>query len=288
MSEQQIVICGGRFGDLLLLTPAFCLMAKRTGKPVKVVVSQQFASVLEGTSAVEPITTGMDWIAGIPEAKKDYPTALIPQFWLDQSAPEYNLSRTMRHPSKSMSINGRSFTYSPAEDNSYDIAMWRRLGFTKAQMLATPLVLDRRSSEREAEVAAPYARSNKPLLLVNLRSPSSPFTFLPEVVNELLKLAPRFWLVDLSQLRCHRLYDMLGLYDRAAGLVTCDTSTFHLAPASKLPYAAFTADGWRGSTPRGNCVWSCPYAESMDRLTELIYVVSSWAETPAPQALAHA
>jgi hypothetical protein len=177
----------------------------------------------------------------------------------------------------------------PAPDDFDAVADWVdghnasrlvALGYTRQTMLRTPLVLDRRSPEREAELAAPYLRSSRPLLLVNLKSPSSPFTFLPEVVERLLKLASRFTFVDLSAIRCHRVYDLCGLMERSAGLVTVDTSSAHLVSATKLPYAMFRADGWRGSTPRGNCVWSCRYAEAMDRLEELIYVITSWAGGP--------
>lgn len=277
MPEQVTVLCLGRLGDLLIQMPAFRLIACRTGKPVRVVVSERFSHVLDGASYVEPITVGYDWITGIPQAKLENPGSIIPQFWLDPDAVEFSLvpdpSLKCLNP---LTINGRTFQIDTIKDSAFDVAMWRRLGFTRKKMLSTPLVLDRRSSEREAAVLEPYRRANKPLLLVNLVSPSSPFTFLPEVVTELLKMSDRFLLVDLSRIRSMRIYDMLGLYERAAGLVTCDTSTLHLAPATRVPYAAFLADGWRGSTPRGNCVWQCPYRESMDRLTELIYVVSSW------------
>jgi hypothetical protein len=288
MPEPVTVLMLGKAGDLLNTIPAYAAIAAKTGHPVRVIVSQKFSSVLEGASYVEPIITGLDWIVGVPEARRIYPQSICCQFWLDPDAPEFNLARTVRPPVTTLTINGRTMSFSLRDDQSYDSAMWRRLGFSRKAMLAAPLVLDRRDAARESELAAPYLRSNKPLLLVNLVSPSSPFTFLPEVVGELVKLAPRFTLVDLSRIRGVKLFDMLGLYDRAAGMVTCDSSTLHLAPASKLPYAAFTADGWRGSTPRGNCAWSCPYSEAMDRLQELLYVVNAWAETPAPQALANA
>lgn len=281
MPDQVSAIVLGRTGDELICLPAFRLIAKRTGKPVRVVVSERFSSVLDGASYVEPITVGYDWITGIPQAKLENPGSLVPQFWLNPSAPEFSLAPD---PSLTpLTINGRTLQIDTQKDTAFDVAMWRRLGFTRKKMLSTPLVLDRRSSEREAAVIEPYRRASKPLLLVNLVSPSSPFTFLPEVVYELLKMSDRFLLVDLSRIRSLRIYDMLGLYERAAGLITCDTSTLHLAPATQLPYAAFTADGWRGSTPRGNCVWQCPYSQAMDRLTELSYVVASWSNTTVTQ-----
>jgi ADP-heptose:LPS heptosyltransferase len=82
--------------------------------------------------------------------------------------------------------------------------------------------------------------------------------------------------VDIGHVSAHRIFDLLGLYDRAAGLITADTATAHLAVGSKVPAIWFTIPDWRGSVPRGNCVWHCTYAEILGKIEEIMAVVESW------------
>ena len=57
-------------------------------------------------------------------------------------------------------------------------------------------------------------------------------------------------MVSLASFKATRIYDLLGLYDIAAGLVSIDTATTHLAAASKVPLLAFCRCGWSSAIPK--------------------------------------
>jgi hypothetical protein len=60
----------GRYGDLILLLPAWREMHQRTGRKPIVVCSYQYCTVLEGVSYVDKSILSVDWWMGIPEAIK--------------------------------------------------------------------------------------------------------------------------------------------------------------------------------------------------------------------------
>jgi len=158
-------------------------------------------------------------------------------------------------------------------------SMYERAGFTQKEMMRLPLVFDRRNTVRERELVErlwPTAYRKKPLLLTNFTGISSPFGYQPELYPILQSFRQWFHIVDLGGVRAHRIFDLLGLYDVAAGLITCDTATLHLAHATQTPYIAFSAKGWTGSTPRGNVALQVMYDDTPRRLNEIAEVLESW------------
>lgn len=111
-------------------------------------------------------------------------------------------------------------------------------------------------------------REGKPKLLVNLNpTGTSPFYGVNEVVPLLHQTGLE--IVDLGNVRAERIYDLLGLYDHAAGLVTTDTATLHLAAASSIPYIAFVNNGGAGSVPKGNCILKVRYGQVGQNLSQI-------------------
>jgi len=83
--------------------------------------------------------------------------------------------------------------------------------------------------------------------------------------------------VNLNACNAYRVFDLLGLMDRAVGLLTVDTMTLHLAAASKIPYIAYTRDdGQAGSIPKGNCVANIGYSQAVNQLGKTMEIVKSW------------
>lgn len=121
-----------------------------------------------------------------------------------------------------------------------------RLGGFRDLWRKSQLVFDRRDPQREESLLARTVKSD-PFILVNVKGESSPFNQ-GELLIEKLKLRfPSHQIVDLAQVRGERIYDLLGLMDRAACLVTVDTATLWLANAAKCPVVALVNNGWRGS-----------------------------------------
>ena len=106
---------------------------------------------------------------------------------------------------------------------------------------------------------------------MNLAATSYPFPHQMEVKHALLAAATKhdFSVLDLTEdyleggaFRGERIYDLLGLFDKAACLVTADTATLHLAAASSVPVVAFRVGlPWFASPRRANHILNRRYTD---------------------------
>jgi hypothetical protein len=143
--------------------------------------------------------------------------------------------------------------------------------------LFEPVIFDQRSPEREAKLVSEVFRNRRLKILLSLQKSgsSSPFPFETEIYAMLRSAAALvdFEVINISELKAHRIYDLLGLYDKAAMLITSDTATLHLASSSFVRYIALVANGGGGSLPRGNCRLAVRYKDvpsSLDLLKQTV------------------
>lgn len=253
------VLLPGPFGDLIQCLPAFERMAGGGHTPL-VVVNERYSSLLDGVSYVKVETTPEPW-QELSALRRRWPEAVAPQFWNDPLAPE----RRARMGQGRMLVRHRNqpLIVDLEKDPDYGTAMWRRLGFGRGDFLKSVPHFDRRDALRES-----LLNRQPRLLLYNLKGNSSPFPWTPEVSNALAPWKHRS--LDLSRVRAHRLYDLLGLYERSACLLSVDTATAHLAAGSPIPTIWLTQDGWTGSVPRGNVLLALRYSEVMEKLPLLL------------------
>lgn len=272
LSQRRVLFVHlGKHGDIILMLPAFKAVADELGKPATCMVSREYAGVFEGTSYVQPWVVPYHWWRGVGEARKLAEQSgfepVVVKWWDEPGAlPPRALSpgRTT-----TLTIHGRTLEINAAEWDSYQSSQWRYAGFTMEQMLAWPLVFDRRNPGREAELRQRVFKTSLPKLLVNLPdSGASPFKLSHLVWSYVRNLG--FELVDLSKVTARRIFDLLGLFDSAAGMVTSDTATLHLAAASKMPYVALINNGGAGSVPKGNCVLTVRYADVPQRRAQIV------------------
>lgn len=273
----------GRFGDLILLLPAFKAIHDRTGVPPVVVVSEEYASVLDGVTYVFPVPVACHWwqgmalARGIAEQFAEHLTnaVVIPQWWnSDEQNPVPLAARGQHH----VRCHGKDFFLNLAEWPDFMTSMWKQCGLTYHQMMNLPVVFNRRNEQREWElVERLQGRSRKPLLLVNFTGVSSPFAAVPEYMRVINRFADRFKIIDLGKVQAHRIYDLLRLYDLAAGLITIDTATLHLAGAGNIEYVAFTRSDWSGSVPKGKCVLEIKYEGAEKQVRRLVPILERWA-----------
>lgn len=269
----------GRNGDLCQLLPAFHEVFRRTGKRPVVIVAKDYAGMLDGSSYVQPHVLNVGWYDGIPQARQVaeaiYGGGRVVQWWNDTPDKIELIDGIGKHGHIVLQSHGRNWGVNIQKHPNYTLSMWSRAGFTSGDYMRLPLVFDRRNRQREQDLVARFNRG-KPLLLVNFTGVSSPFPFVPEYMNRLSAFAKDFNIVNLGQIQCHRPYDLLGLYDSAAGLITSDTLTAHLAPASKVPTVWCTVAGWTSSVPKGNVACHVKYPDAKRRLEEVMAVVDSW------------
>lgn len=244
----------GRFGDIILLLPAMKYLADLTGINPKMIVSKDYGSVLDGVSYVQKIQLPFHWYMGMPKAreyaKAHYGGGTVLQCYAHQWGVKLS-----KWP---------NFMISMIDRTGVPLHLFREL----------PLVFDCRNPKREAAV---IPRTNgKPFVLVNTVGVSSPFPHGRKVFEIFKHLRDQVTFVDMSRIRCHRIYDLLGAMDASVGLITTDTATLHLAHGSRCPYIAFTVDGWCSSTPRGNCQLEVKYSQFMSSLSAIVKTVESW------------
>lgn len=276
--KSPVFVLGGRFGDHIQMIPCLMEIWKRTGRKPVMVCSSEYASVYDGISYVKCHPVSAPWWQGIPlmyqVANELYGGGRILQWW--NADPK--LTGWVDNPGGIvLQCHGHNFAGVDVKDYpDYGTSMALRAGFERDEWISLPLVFDRRDYEREKHLVSLYRRGPKPMLLVNFAGHSSPFGPTPEFMRMLQKHRDFFDIVDLGKIKATRIYDLLGFMDRAVGMITIDTSTAHLAPASRLPYVALTVNGWCSSVPKGHCVLHVKYNEALKRLSEVERTVESW------------
>lgn len=274
--EPVVHILLGPHGDLIQMLPAWREHYALTERKVFVVVSEQYSDTLDGVSYVDVFPYQGHWSKDVPKAREyamsRWCTCRVIQWWNDTNPIPMEF-RGSTH----LNCRGRDCRINIKQWRHYGHSMWERAGFPdERDMLTFRLVFDCRQKQRESQLIARFSDALKPLLLYNFTAKSSPFGYVPEVWSILQPFRRDFKLLDLGTIRAERIYDLLGLYDIAAGLLTCDTATLHLAAASNVPYIAWTQNGWCGSVPKGNCVLRIPYAETIRRLPDVRKVLDKW------------
>jgi glycosyltransferase involved in cell wall biosynthesis len=258
----------GRYGDILNILPVCKFIADKWGNPL-FFVAREFASTLDGVSYVipQPLDLAYDMInAAVLVANQKCELVISGQVW----GQNYITTR---------------------ESPVYNTESWRVAGFLEHfhDTQNFPLVIDRRDEGREQKLSDRVLGhlpvkidSVRPIILVNVcGGHTAPFS----ASAHFLKAIKDQWgeechVIDLSPVRAERIYDLLGLYDRACLLITNDTATLHLAAASDIQVVALVNDiPWLSSVTRCNVVLRLKYAEAMpnigkvhDAIRELIGV----------------
>lgn len=280
MNDPKVFLFPVKTGDAISMFGCFKKLSEQDGVNPVVFCPSEYASVYDGISYVTAIPVEANWITGMEDFKKaateKFGRFTNLRFWSDDYWPEETKDTNWIF----LEMGGRQIRVDSDLDPDIGTAIARRIGFTREEWIAAPVVFDRRDPTREQQLLDRYVKpSTKPLLLYNFTAVSSPFGYEPEMVQALNKIKWKFNTVNIGRIHCARIYDLLALYDNACGLITCDTATAHLAVVSKVPTVWFTMDAWRGSVPRGNVHWSCSYSESITRIDDVIKTCEKWKDS---------
>lgn len=214
------IISLGRYGDIISQLPVVYARYK-SGGATTFVVADEFLDLFDGVSYCSTIRYS---------GRREELTHVI---GLCREIPDLRVAQVDRNPDQSK------------RERSYAIEGYRLGGF-RDLWRKSQLVFDRRDPQREESLLARTIKSNQ-FILVNTKGESSPFANSEQLINGLQSRFPYYQIVDLSKVRGERIYDLLGLMDRAACLVTIDTATLWLANTAKCPVVALVNNGWRGS-----------------------------------------
>jgi ADP-heptose:LPS heptosyltransferase len=271
----------GRSGDLMILFPGFKAIYDYTGiKPI-VFTSRDFASIFNGISYAQCRALNVNWRWGAREAvkiaKREFDNVVVPKWWDD---PTFKAPPIIEPhvPTVTVTYDNRRYTFAKEDYKNYMMSQWKHAGFTQEQFHQWPLVFDRRNKANEAALKKFYYRTGKPKLLFNFGGHTSPCRNSQPISRILASFQSHFELIDLGRVRAPFVFDLLGLYDDAVGLITSDTATLHLAGASPIEYIGLIANGTGGSLTRGNCLLRVRYNKIPVQLAEIEAVVRKWKE----------
>lgn len=224
----------GRYGDIISQLPA-AYASSQSGARDTFIVSHQFADLFDGI--------------GYCDFKRYSGTSdgLSEAISLASNMPDLRVAQVHRNPDQSRL------------EQNYALEGYR-LGKFKDRWRKHPLVFDRRDVSRERKLVGAVVESDK-FILVNGRGDSSPFAHSQQLISGLRSRFPSHQIVDISNLRAEKIFDLLGLMDKADCLVTIDTSTLWLANASLCPVVTLINNGWYGSPPPVNSVAHFRYSD---------------------------
>lgn len=254
--EGVAVVILGKVGDLCNALPILKLINDRYQKP-HLVVSKDFSPLLDGISYAYPHPVDLphtEIIQALHLARQRFRFVINAQPWGRDLPPD-------RHTA------------------AFNIESWHRAGFAHLfHDKSLRPVFDLRSTAREDALWNKLNISDKPMMLVKLAGGvSSPYPGSERLLADIVaRFEGEFNIVNLHGLRSERIYDLLGLYDRAKVLCCCDTAPLHLAGASDIPVIALVhASPWLGSFPRCNCVARITYTEAMEHPEKVLDAINA-------------
>lgn len=236
------VVLLGRHGDIINALP---ILKRRheEGKNPHLIVAEEFAGILDGVSYVKP-----------------FPVKLK----VEDLNAAMSIARSRFTSVERLQIYGANYKQERLTE-SYNAETWREAGML-AEFRNPDLVpvFDRRDKAREAVALKKLFRTNKPKIVTNLTGgvtsslPRGP-AILAAIKSE---YGSSYEVVEIGRIKLHRIYDTLAMLEQAALLVTVDTSTLHLAAATKTPVMALiNGNQWLGSSIRFNSVAALRYTD---------------------------
>jgi len=233
----------GRYGDIISFLPVLLNEYKETGVKPRLVVSKDYADILEGVSYVEPLVFDgafEDIAGGVAFAKTftdDVKTSQV------VGIPDVVVSQ----------VYGNSYAPKIVCD-SFQKDAWKLAGKLDLWPLQPPLVFDKRDKKREKKLLK-HLPTLKPWIVVSTGGNSSPFPWndlLWEILNHSF---PNHCIIDLSKVKAERMFDLLGIMDHpnTEAMILTDSGNLHLSYATKKPVHALVADAptmWHGAAWR--------------------------------------
>lgn len=273
MKPRKLFVQLGRLGDVLNVLPLLKREYDLTGEKPILQVAAEFADVMDGVGYADKLVWYGPW---------DYPFPAM------KEARNFTTDITL------CQIHGAGLC-NPHRTTSFAREAWLSAN-ADVPWGSLPLVFDRRDKEREMALVMQtlghcgfYPNPDRKLVLFSGMGKSSPFPHNKALLRAMGEwLGPKYQVLDLGQIKAHRFYDLLGLYERAHCLVSIDTAHQHLAPACpELPVIALcTRDPgpWHGSPWRKEHVARFFYDEFPEKMWDVVDAISK-AREPRPQII---
>jgi len=233
----------GRYGDVCSFLPVLQNEYNETGTKPSLIISKDYAEILDGVSYVEPIVY-------------DGP--------FEDIAGALDYAKTLGHTVTTTQVVGiTDVIVSQVYGNHHGPAIicdsfqqdaWRLANKLDLWPRQLPLVFDIRDKKREKRLYRGIPKT-KPWIVVSTGGNSSPFPY-NDLLWEILKnCLPEFHIIDLAEIKAEKFYDILGIMDHpnTAHLILTDSGPIHLAYATTKPVHAIVTDRpslWHGTAWR--------------------------------------
>lgn len=262
LPSEAVFLQMGAIGDIISSLPAIQWESRRVHTQATVFCEKKYAPLFDRTSYARAIPLDIPY---------------------GQHTRAMMTARKMMPSVRSMQVFVTDGQKHKPTSESFQRDAWEKIGMGQ-RWEQIGLVFDRRDPVAEADLTA-RIRGDKPVLLINHQGKSAPFPGAIRLMAEVYqKLGDEFQIIDLSLLQGENFVDLLGLYDRAACLVTVDTSTLHLAQASSIPVVPLMNPApWVCALPRANHLRWMYY----DNWSPAEVIAAARSTVPPAQRLAH-
>jgi predicted GH43/DUF377 family glycosyl hydrolase len=252
--ERTCYVQNSKNGDILNILPLLYQKFRETGQKQVLLVSKAYESLLFGCSYIETMTWDGDWTdlnGALQQAQARFKTVV------------------------SLSTFGKALK--PIKQTpSFALEQWR-LGGALELYGDVPLVFDQRNQDRETMLVNKHVKENERFILFADHSQSSPFDQMDALIQLLqTSFGATHKILRLSEVHADQVYDLLGLYERAAALVSIETMHLHLAAASGVPVVALVTDKpeiWHGTAWRPNFWLQIRYGDYQQRWQEIVTTI---------------
>lgn len=244
-----VLMC--RYGDIINFLPAYRELIKGVRNPYWI-VHPDFESIFDGVSYVQHLVSNEDShypyrIAN--QTRRKFQRFVVPQV--------FDLDNTLPHLTE-----------------CFNKEMWNKVGLLH-RWDDLELVFDRRDRTREKTLIDAFIQANgKPTVMLCWSGASNPFKDSEKLVRLVRdNFGEDINLLDVSNLKAHRIYDLIGLMEKCAALISTDTSLIHLAAACSIPVLALVNDAkdpFSCAQPRSNCYDRILHREFEDRKQDVI------------------
>lgn len=254
MSAKAFVALS-KFGDVIQSLAIIEREYKKTGKKPAVITSEKYSEVFEGCSFVGKVI--------IYKGK-----------WSDLHGA-IKFAKSMFNDVEILQCHGENFPFQQTKP-SFQHEVYDRAGLLGEWPNLRP-TFDQRDSKREEALIAGHGLNEGKFILLADHGESSQFPQIEELKLMLnMKFGQDYKIVPLSKIKAHRIYDLLGIYERAVALVTTETVHTHLAWATNVPMFVLSANGWRGSAFRKDFAFYLKYADWERRKLDLIAAIEKF------------
>jgi len=270
----------GRYGDIICFLPVLLNEYKETGVKARLVISKDYASILDGVSYVEPLVFDgpFEDVSGAIAFAKTF-------------SDDVKTSQVVGISDVIVSqVYGNSHAPKIICD-SFQKDAWKLADKLELWPSQPPLVFDKRDKKREKRLYK-YIPTLKPWIVVSTGGISSPFPYsdlLWEILNHSLK---EFHIVDLAKIKAERMYDLLGIMDHpnTAAMILTDSGNLHLSYATKKPVHALVADSptlWHGAAWRPSYASYTRYKNFPRDVTRILDLIRNPPVKPKQENIIH-